>query len=116
MAMTESERIKCEEIINSSVALPVIVVPILVNTTLKLADVFNVSITNAGATAIVKEKVKKYRTTKGNFGSFRDIVGLLPRIGSCNLINSTVVMIKKIGWEIAEEFDAHRNETYPINT
>jgi len=111
MAMTESERIKCEEIINSSVALPVIVVPILVNTTLKLADVFNVSITNADATSMVMEKVKQYRATKG---SLRYILRYLP-LPSAPHFNSTVHMIEKVGWAIAEEFDAHRNETYPIN-
>lgn len=113
MAMTESERNKCEAIINSSAPLPVvIVVPFLVIITLKLADVFNVSITNVEATFIVKEKVKKYRATKDRL---RYIRRYLPLISAPHFYNSTVHMIRKVGWAIAEEFAAHRNETYPIN-
>ena len=89
----------------SSAPLPVIVVPILVNTTLKLADVFNVSITNADATSMVMEKVKQYPATKGRL---RYILRCLP-LPSAPHYNSTVHMIEKVGWAaIAEEFDANR--------
>ena len=129
MAMTESERSKCSTIINSHTAAvaagnDVIFIPGLgglgfaVNTaalttmTLALANVFNVSITNADATSIVKEKVKKYRATKDRL---RYIRRYLPLISAPHFYNSTVHMIRKVGWAIAEEFAAHRNETYPIN-
>ena len=124
MAMTESEKSKCQVIIHGHAATVaagnvVTIIPglsagidqaALVTMTLALAGVFDISITKTMATSLAVEQLKKYAKRK----VFKEILKLFPGAGTAISTALTVGMIESAGWAIANEFASEKRITEKI--
>ena len=117
MAMTESERSKCEDIIHGHATAVVAgnLAPVpglgtaidtaaLTTMTLALASVFNVSVSKTLATNIAVNELKKYVGKQ----VVKEFIKIIPGFGSFASAALTIGMIESAGWSIAEEFASQR--------